>query len=140
MTPLPLTLSLLSEAETTEAAMTLLWKWIATFGIPAALYPDRKNLYLPVERAVLAAELEGQEPLTQFGRACHKLSIDIITAYSPQAKGRVERSNGTYQDRLVKELRLAGISDLDSAHEFLYAGFLEELNDKEPSKNKLSNF
>jgi transposase len=124
------TLSLLAEAETTQAAMTLLWKWIETFGIPAALYTDRKNLYVPDTEAALRARLEGEEKLTQFGRACHKLGIGIIAAHSPQAKGRVERSNQTYQDRLVKELRLAGISDRDSANEFLYGGFLEELNSK----------
>ena len=85
------TLSLLAEAETTQAAMTLLWKWIETFGIPAALYTDRKNLYVPDEEAVLRARLEGEEKLTQFGRACQKLGIGIIAAHSPQAKGRVER-------------------------------------------------
>jgi hypothetical protein len=123
-------LSLLAEAETIEAAMTLLWKWITTFGIPAALYPDRKNLYVPAEKAALEAELEGEELLTHFGRACKKLGIEMIKAYSPPAKGRVERSNGTYQDRLVKELRLAGISEIEAANEFLYAGFLEQLNEK----------
>jgi len=124
------TLSLLAEAETIEAALTLLWKWIKTFGIPAALYTDRKNLYVPSEKTQLSAALEGEERLTHFGRAGKKLGIEMITAYSPQAKGRVERSNGTYQDRLVKELRLAGISEIDAANEFLYAGFLEELNNK----------
>lgn len=124
------TLSLIAEEETTEAAMTLLWKWIETFGIPAALYTDRKNVYVPSEKTALKASLEGEERLTQFGRACQKLGIRIITAHSPQAKGRVERSNQTYQDRLIKEMRLVGISDIASANEFLYGGFLEELNSK----------
>jgi hypothetical protein len=124
------TLSMMSEEETTEAAMTLLWKWIETFGIPSALYTDRKSLYLPDEQTAQRARLEGEEKLTQFGRACKKLSIRIIAAHSPQAKGRVERSNQTYQDRLVKELRLAGINDRDSANEFLYGGFLQQLNEK----------
>ena len=124
------TLSLMSEEETTEAAMTLLWKWIETFGIPAALYTDRKNVYVVDEKTALRASLEGEERLTQFGRACEKLGIRIIKAHSPQAKGRVERSNQTYQDRLVKEMRLSGISDIARANEFLYGGFLEELNSK----------
>jgi transposase len=124
------TLSLMSEEETTQAAMTLLWKWIETFGIPAALYTDRKNVYVVDEKSALRASLAGEERLTQFGRACKKLGIIIITAHSPQAKGRVERSNQTYQDRLVKELRLAAISDISSANEFLYGGYLEELNSK----------
>lgn len=124
------TLSFLSEQETIEAAMTLLWKWIETFGIPAALYTDLKNLYFSEEKAVERAELEGVELLTHFGRACKKLDIVMIKAYSPQAKGRVERSNSTYQDRLVKEQRLAAISDIASANELLYGGFLEEINDK----------
>jgi hypothetical protein len=85
--------------------MRLLWKWIGRYGIPAALYTDRKNVYVPSR-----AQERGTAVTTQFGRACQKLGIRIITAKSPQAKGRVESSNGTYQDRLVKELRLAGIS------------------------------
>ncbi len=124
------TLALLAEEETTAAAMTLLWKWGVTFGIPVALYTDRKNLYVVSAEVADRARLEGREELTHFGRACHKLGIRIIEAHSPQAKGRVERSNGTYQDRLVKELRLQGISDIESANEFLYAGFLTQLNDK----------
>jgi hypothetical protein len=124
------TLSLMAEQETTEAAMTLLWKWIETFGIPGALYTDRKNVYVASEKASLQAALQAEEALTQFGRACKKLGIVIIKAHSPQAKGRVERSNQTYQDRLVKELRLAGISDLASTNEFLYGGFLASLNAK----------
>ncbi|MGH7801285.1 MAG: ISNCY family transposase, partial [Thermodesulfobacteriota bacterium] len=68
--------------------------------------------------------------MTQFGRACQKLGIRIITAKSPQAKGRVERSNGTYQDRLVKELRLAEISDINSANKLLHGGFIDQLNQK----------
>lgn len=124
------TLALLAQEETIEAAMTLLWKWIESFGIPASLYTDRKNLYVPSEKVALRADFDGQPALTHFGRACEKLGIKQIKAYSPQAKGRVERSNGVYQDRLVKELRLAKISDIASANEFLYAGFLEQLNSK----------
>lgn len=124
------TLSLFAEQETTEAAMTLLWKWIENFGIPRRLYTDRKNLYVVAEEVARLAALEGREEFTQFGRACHKLGIRIIKAYSPQAKGRVERRNGNLQDRLVKELRLAGISDIASGNEFLYGQFLELFNQR----------
>jgi len=124
------TLSLFDEQETTVGAMTLLWKWIDRYGIPAALYTDRKNVYVPDEKTAAKAELIGEEALTQFGRACKSLGIRIIEAHSPQAKGRVERSNGTYQDRLVKELRLEEISNLNSANKLLHESFVDELNEK----------
>lgn len=124
------TMSLLDEQETTAGAMKLLWQWIDRYGIPTALYTDRKSVYVPDEKTALKAELEGVEVLTQFGRACKELGIRIIEAHSPQAKGRVERSNGTYQDRLVKELRLEGVSDLAVANRLLSGGFVDELNEK----------
>jgi hypothetical protein len=65
--------------------------------------------------------------MTQFGRALHDLNIDIICANTSQAKGRVERANLTLQDRLVKELRLAGISTIDAGNAFL-PGFMEDFN------------
>ncbi len=74
-------------------------------------------------------QLAGELPLTQFGRACQKLDIEIITASSPQAKGRVERKHGVYQDRWVKELRLAGTKDIKEANQCL-CGFVESLNVK----------
>jgi hypothetical protein len=124
------TLGRLDEQETTAGAMELLWKWIDKYGIPVALYTDRKNVYVPDEKTAAKAELSGQEALTQFGRACKSLGIRIIEAHSPQAKGRVERSNGTYQDRLVKELRLEQISDIDSANKLLAESFVDNLNQK----------
>ncbi len=72
-------------------------------------------------------QLVGELPLTQFGRACQKLGIEVITASSPQAKGRVERRHGVYQDRWAKELRLAGIRDIEGANQSL-RGFTESLN------------
>jgi len=70
------TLSLFDEQETTVGAMTLLWKWIDRYGIPAALYTDRKNVYVPDEKTAAKAELIGEEALTQFGRACKSLGIE----------------------------------------------------------------
>jgi len=131
------TLSNFEEEETTAGAMGLLWKWIEKYGIPRALYTDRKNVYVADEKAAEKAELRGEECLTQFGRACKELGIAIIEAYSPQAKGRVERSNGTYQDRLVKELRLLGIDSIERANQLLHRSFVDELNTKfavEPSE------
>jgi transposase len=70
----------------------------------------------------------GEQPMTAFGKVCKKLGIQIIRAHSPQAKGRVERSNGVYQDRLVKELRLHGITSVEQANKLLAEGFSQELN------------
>ena len=100
------TLSMCAKLETTEAAMRRLKMWIKKYGIPTALYEDRKNVYVPDAKVEEEARQEGREPYTQFGRACAALGIKVINAYSPQAKGRVERSHAVYQDRLVKELRL----------------------------------
>ncbi len=103
-----ITLALMAEEETTEAAMVLLREWIVTYGIPRALYTDRKNVYI-VERERRPEEImAGREPLSAFGKVCRKLGIRIIAARSPQAKGRVERKHGVYQDRWVKELGLKG--------------------------------
>jgi len=121
------TLALLSEEETTRAAMELLWAWVKKYGIPKALYVDWKNVYVTKREPTLEEQLSGELPLTQFGRACKKLDIEILTASSPQAKGRVERKHGVYQDRWVKELRLAGIRDIKEANQCL-CGFTESLN------------
>lgn len=122
--------SLFAAQETIFAAMGLLWQWIERYGIPRALYTDRKNVYVVDEKTREKAADSGLEALTQFGRACKQLDIRIIEAYSPQAKGRVERNHGTYQDRLVKELRLAEINALEPANELLGTSFCQQLNQK----------
>lgn len=121
-------MSLLAEEETTGAAMRLLWKWIERYGVPRALYTDGKSVFVPSDKDEEKARLEGRESLTQFGRSCRKLGIRIIRARSPQAKGRVERSNGVYQDRLVKEFRLEGVNSIEPANAVLGGGFDQELN------------
>lgn len=123
-----ITMGVMSKEETTEAAMRLLWAWIERYGIPAALYCDRKSVYITEREPTLEEQLAGEEPLTAFGRACKKLGITIITAHSPQAKGRVERNHGVYQDRFVKELRLRGVDSIKQANELLKGGFCDELN------------
>ena len=94
--------------------------------MPRALYTDWKNVFV---RPPNAEDRErGEAAVTQFGRMCAKLGIQIIAASSPQAKGRVERAHGTHQDRLVKKLRLAGIRDYDLANAYLEKHYLAEHN------------
>jgi len=120
------TLLRLGEEETTWAAAELLQAWIATYGVPAALYADWKNVY---QRAPTNNErARGDAPLTQFGRMCTKLGIRLIGASSPQAKGRVERNHGTHQDRLIKKLRLKGIADVVRANAYLADEYLPQHN------------
>jgi transposase len=124
-----ITMALMAGEETTEAALKLLKEWIMRYGIPRALYTDRKNVYI-VDRARRPEEITaGREPLSAFGKVCRKLGIRIIAARSPQAKGRVERKHGVYQDRWVKELRLKGMDDLAGANRLL-GEFTDRLNEK----------
>jgi hypothetical protein len=132
------TLSMLSEHETTEAAMLLLWSWIEKYGIPAAIYADRKNVYIADAKLREQALDRGEEHYTQFGQAWAKLGIKIIAAHSTQAKERIERSNGVYQDRFVKELRLRDAGDTKRGNQVLAEGFVDQLNEKfavEPRKH-----
>ena len=120
------TLARLGEEETIWAAAGALRAWIERYGVPLALYVDWKNLY---KRAATARErLRGEEPITQFGRMCAKLRIELIAASSPQAKGRVERVHGTHQDRLVKKLRRKQITSHAEANAYLEAAYLPEHN------------
>jgi hypothetical protein len=119
------------EGETTAAAMTVLSLWIKSYGIPEALYCDKKNAFVLTREPTDAELLSGvTEPKSHFGRACDKLGVQVIAANSPQAKGRVERNHGVDQDRLVKELRLAGISDIAGANRFLEKTYLPKMNGK----------
>ncbi len=125
-----ITLAIMSEQETTEAAMRILWAWIDLYGIPLALYCDLKNVYLSDREPTLEEQLQGKLPKTAFGLACERLGIEIISAYSPQAKGRVERKHGVYQDRFAKELLLKGAKTISEANLILMGGFIEKLNKK----------
>lgn len=126
------TLALMDAGETTRAAFSVLKWWIQEAGIPLAIYVDLKSLYVSPKllRASADEELVEAEWLTHFSKACKKLGITIIKAYSPQAKGRVERNHAVYQDRLVKELKLNKINTIEKANEFLSAGFINRLNEK----------
>jgi hypothetical protein len=109
------------EAETTEGYMDLLGRYCRKHGRMVSLYTDRNSIFWEEDQ-------EGQLVQTQFTRALADLGIEWIPAYSPQAKGRVERFNGTAQDRLVKELRLAGACTLEEANEVLDKTFLPWFN------------
>lgn len=123
--------ALLARGETTEAAFQLLGWWIKVHGIPLSIYVDLKSLYISPKSLRFCEEaLVEPEWLTHFSKACKMLGIEVIKAYSPQAKGRVERSHGVYQDRLVKELTLKGIKTIDAANELLQEGFIDNLNVK----------
>lgn len=114
------------EQETIWAVVDGLRAWIERYGVPLSLYVDWKNLY---KRAATPRErLRGEEPLTQFGRMCGKLGIELIAASSPQAKGRVERQHGTHQDRLVKKLRRKQIASHEVANVYLRNEYLPEHN------------
>jgi hypothetical protein len=118
------------EEETTRASYDSLEGWVRRWGLPQSLYVDKDSIYRCEGVGSIAEQLAGKEPQTQFGRAMEQLGVELILANSPQAKGRVERMNGTLQDRLVKALRLAGISDIAKANEFLAKQFLSGFNRK----------
>lgn len=122
------TLGRLGDEETIWAAADVLRRWIESYGVPHTLYTDWKNVYVRTPTADEPAT--GAVPLTQFGRMCAALDIQIIAASSPQAKGRVERNHGTHQDRLVKKLRRLGIADAAAANAFLETTYLPEHNQR----------
>lgn len=135
------TLALMDEGETTRVAFALLKWWITDAGIPSAIYVDLKSLYVAPKSLRTDEGGEYVEPdwLTHFSRACKKLGIEIIKAYSPQAKGRVERNHGVYQDRFVKELKLRNITTIEKSNELLSGGFVNRLNEKfaKPAQDSL---
>jgi transposase len=118
------------EEETTRASYDIFEGWVRRWGLPQSLYVDKDSIYRCEGLGSITEQIAGREPQTQFGRAMEQLGVELILANSPQAKGRVERMNGTLQDRLVKALRLAGINDREAANEFLAEKFLPALNRK----------
>lgn len=97
-------------------------------GLPQSLYADKHSTYKSQRKLTIEEELEGvEEPLSQFGRALDDLGVEMIHAHSPQAKGRVERLFATFQDRVIKEMRLKGIKTKEEANEFLKS-YLPEYN------------
>jgi len=107
--------------EDTENLMVCAKAYLKFHGRPVAFYVDKDSIYKVNRQADIDEELRDETPLSQFTRAMGELDVQMIFADSPQAKGRVERGFRTHQDRLVKELRLAGISDMEAANKFLEA-------------------
>jgi transposase len=118
------------ESETTAAAMSVFGEYVGLYGLPRSLYVDRASIYETTRDSTVAEALQAVGPLTQFGRAMQELEVALILARSPQAKGRVERRHGVFQDRFVKALRLKKIDSLEGANEYLAREFLQELNER----------
>ena len=110
-------------SETTHAYMTVLKEYIIKYGRMSAVYSDKHGIF-----RVNSPGCTKKECITQLGRALRELGINSICAHSPQAKGRVERLNQTCQDRLVKELRLAGICNMAEANIFLKTRYWDDHN------------
>ena len=98
-----------------------------TYGLPESLYHDRHTILRSPKEPTIDDELAGIKPQSQFQRVLGELGITSISAHSPQAKGRVERLWGTLQDRLVKEMRLEGISSIQQANAFM-PGYIRRYN------------
>jgi transposase len=114
------TLSQLDQGETCRVLLSTFKLWVEKYGVPQAVYVDLKSLYV--------SQSEGS--LNVFERVCYLLNVKIIKAYSPQAKGRVERNHGVYQDRFVKELKLRNITTIEAANVFLKNKYLDQINRK----------
>lgn len=102
--------------------------YLRKHGRPIAYYVDKASIYTINRQATIDEELRDIDPITQFTRAMTELGIEVILANSPQAKGRVERSFDTHQDRLVKELRLANINDMEAGNVFLRTVYIDDHN------------
>jgi transposase len=116
------------QEESSWAVILTLRAWVERYGIPRALYVDWKNVYhvQPTERQ----QERGEQTQAQFQRICGKLGIELIGANSAQAKGRVERSHGIHQDRLIKKMRLKKIADYEAANRYLEESYLQQHNAK----------
>jgi transposase len=117
----------LVEEESTRTVMAGLWEVIAKQGLFCALYSDRGSHFFVTPKA---GEKVDKHRLTQVGRAMKELGVQMIPAYSPQARGRSERNFGTWQGRLPQELRLAGIEGLAEANRFLKETYVAAFNEK----------
>ncbi len=109
--------------DSSEENLRTLGGWLERYGRPLALYTDKNGLFVTSRPVQWHEQLRDTPARTQFGRALAELDIEWIAAQTPQAKGRIERLFGTLQDRLVKEMRLAGIRTLERANRFLEITF-----------------
>jgi hypothetical protein len=113
-----------AEHDSTEENFRVLEGWLRRYGRPLAYYTDKNSLFVVNRPPQREEQLADQKPLTQIGRALRELGIESILAHSPQAKGRIENAFGTLQDRLVKEMRLAGVDTIQGANRFLGMRFV----------------
>jgi transposase len=100
-------------------AMSSFKGYIKKHGIPLSVYLDKHSTYKTTKKLTIEDELNNIDPLSQFGRALSELGVELIHANSPQAKGRIERLFETFQDRVVKEMRLRKIGSIEAANKFL---------------------
>lgn len=105
--------------EGTIPAMESFKRYIRRYGLPMRVYLDKHSTYKSTAKPSIEDQLNNVEPLSQFERALKELGVEVVHAHSPQAKGRIERLFGTFQDRVVKEMRLRGIKTLEEANKFL---------------------
>ena len=119
-----------AKSENSLDVLFTLRRYIEQYGIPREIYTDKASVYHPLSKG---------ERLTDVGKALTRLGIRMIVAHSPQAKGRVERSNRTHQDRLVKALRRHNISTIEAANKFLEQIYLKEHNHRFASLDGLKD-
>ena len=119
-----------TEHDTTEENLRTFGEWLRRYGRPLAHYTDKNSIFRRSEAMLLREQLRGEKARSQFGRALHELGIEWIAAHSPQAKGRIERLFATLQDRLVKEMRLAGIDSIAAANHFLETRFIPQWEER----------
>jgi transposase len=100
-------------------AMDSFIRYIDRYGLPASIYFDRHTTYKSSGKPTIEDQLLAKVPLSQFARALDEMGVRFIYAYSPQAKGRIERLFGTFQDRVIKEMRLAGVCNIVEGNNFL---------------------
>ncbi len=124
------------EYEGTMPAMDSFKRYITKYGIPQSIYLDKHSTYKSTKKLTLWDELNNQKAQSQFERALSELGVDVIHANSPQAKGRIERSFNTHQDRLVKELKLNNINTIKDANSFLHRYYIQKHNYKFTIKAK----
>jgi hypothetical protein len=121
--------------------MGVLWEYLERYGRMVDVYTDRDSMFaVPRKPKESEPERRAADRLTQIGRALRELGIGWIAAFSPQAKGRVERSFQTDQDRMIKQLRLAKVKTMSEANVFLEKEYWPEWNERfaKPLKGSLT--
>lgn len=128
------TLARMHKGETLEVLMHALLSWIGKYGLPKAVYVDLKSVYVS-PKSIRDCTKDNPNGFSRFQRICRQLGIEVIKAYSPQAKGRVERKHRVFQDRLVKDIKLYHLKDVDEVNTYLEDKFLNKINAKFASFN-----